>query len=83
MATRVTEGARRGGEKIILHGKVVFYGVEVKVYLRFQAEVGLLTFFHFNLISQPREMSRCRLSKFGFLARSLYVSSRVGVIGAS
>ena len=57
MATRVTEGARRGGEKIILHGKVVFYGVEVKVYLRFQAEVGLLTFFHFNLISQPREMS--------------------------
>ena len=58
MATQVTEGARReGGEKIILQGKVVFYGVEVKVYLRFQAEVGLLTFFHFNLISQPREMS--------------------------
>ena len=57
MATRVTEGARRGGEKIIFRGKVVFYGVEVKVYLRFQAEVGLLTFFHFKLISQPREMS--------------------------
>ena len=33
MAARVSEGARRGGEKIILHGKVVFNGVEVKVYL--------------------------------------------------
>ena len=36
MATRVTEGARRRGEKITLHGKVFFfYGVEVKVYFDF------------------------------------------------
>ena len=34
MAMRVTEGARRRGEKIIFHGKVFFfffYGEEVKV----------------------------------------------------
>ena len=31
MALRVSEDARQKGEKITLHGKVIFYGVKVEV----------------------------------------------------
>ena len=31
MTSRVSEGAKQKGEKITLHGKVIFYGVKVEV----------------------------------------------------
>ena len=31
MTLRVSEGAKQKGEKITLHGEVIFYGVKVEV----------------------------------------------------